>query len=677
MRIGSTARCSKPAWPTHPGGVRRALLLLAVCTSGTVALMGGCGADVPLGGPTATGGMPAAMRSWARPSSLESSCWTGVAECDPRDATACGPGAGCDAVRDSAGQWVLRCVPTPTAQKLGEHCNNRGGPFCEPGLRCAGQDGRCARVCCGDADCSGGERCAAIAASTGTLGVCLEPEQTAIPCAQCGEQANAQCDEEVRQCQYCPNWRFMATCLDSCSLTAEGALCAESCYRENCLLHSDVDCFYGLEHCRYCGDACASVCSDYCTGLVTAAARSSREGCPGTTAGTPCSDDCILSRDGQCDDGGPGAVTMLCWLGTDCSDCGPRRMESWGEPTSDVLCSDDCWTARDGECTDGGPNARVATCSYGTDCSDCGARQLPTSGSSGTGGAGAGATLSLSPALADAIQRLASAFSGKDWACEPGQVRLAHGDSIRADQRMLRYLSWLVSLPDTGLSSEHMRACADAAQRQSCEEFLSARTPTPVECQTAGLRAVGEPCADSEQCTTGYCTAVDYGCGTCTPLPKPGDPCSRNEHCGEGEGLVCSEGGTCKQTAAEGAQCGDQQPCDRLFDCVQGTCMRKQTAVGDPCGPDAGTPSPWCDLGQYLVCAPQSNSCVRFDLAAAGESCVGAVLCEARGTCDGGSCVRGPGDGDPCDDSQRFCAPTSRCVRGRCVPPPTSDPCAP
>jgi len=37
-----------------------------------------------------------------------------------------------------------------------------------------------------------------------------------------------------------------------------------------------------------------------------------------------CTETCTRARDGECDDGGPGSVSSLCTLGTDCTDCGPR-----------------------------------------------------------------------------------------------------------------------------------------------------------------------------------------------------------------------------------------------------------------------------------------------------------------------------------------------------------------
>ncbi len=45
----------------------------------------------------------------------------------------------------------------------------------------------------------------------------------------------------------------------------------------------------------------------------------------GGSADEICYNYCTWSFDGECDDGGPGAVTGLCEYGTDCADCGPRE----------------------------------------------------------------------------------------------------------------------------------------------------------------------------------------------------------------------------------------------------------------------------------------------------------------------------------------------------------------
>ena len=109
--------------------------------------------------------------------------------------------------------------------------------------------------------------------------------------------------------------------------------------------------------------------------------------------------------DGECQDGGEGAVLAFCALGTDCADCGPRAAPPPRPPLPPtqppvvpltILCSDECehprptneaagggrtqpysWRlASDGICNDGGEGAYGTTrfCTLGTDCSDCGPR---------------------------------------------------------------------------------------------------------------------------------------------------------------------------------------------------------------------------------------------------------------------------------------------------------------
>jgi len=45
---------------------------------------------------------------------------------------------------------------------------------------------------------------------------------------------------------------------------------------------------------------------------------------PPPSAPSMCRDDCASAQDGQCNDGGQGAVDAVCPIGTDCSDCGAR-----------------------------------------------------------------------------------------------------------------------------------------------------------------------------------------------------------------------------------------------------------------------------------------------------------------------------------------------------------------
>ncbi|XP_070543375.1 extracellular serine proteinase-like [Ptychodera flava] len=94
---------------------------------------------------------------------------------------------------------------------------------------------------------------------------------------------------------------------------------------------------------------------------------------PSTDAPQPptnglCENTCTHHGDGECDDGGEGALYDVCDLGTDCDDCGPRH----DNPTT--LCENTCPYFEDGECDDGGPGSHYSVCGYGTDCADCGPR---------------------------------------------------------------------------------------------------------------------------------------------------------------------------------------------------------------------------------------------------------------------------------------------------------------
>jgi len=72
-----------------------------------------------------------------------------------------------------------------------------------------------------------------------------------------------------------------------------------------------------------------------------------------------CDDSCTYANDGECDE------PFLCPNGSDTSDC---------RPGTGGGCSDTCQYAFDGECDDGGAGADTSLCLLGSDCSDCGVR---------------------------------------------------------------------------------------------------------------------------------------------------------------------------------------------------------------------------------------------------------------------------------------------------------------
>ena len=93
-----------------------------------------------------------------------------------------------------------------------------------------------------------------------------------------------------------------------------------------------------------------------------------------------CDNTCpYFASDGTCSDGGPGADAYSpCPIGTDCDDCGVRY--AYPPPPSlptPGYCSNTCNSWYYGRCEDGGPGAESSHCALGTDCDDCGPRAIP------------------------------------------------------------------------------------------------------------------------------------------------------------------------------------------------------------------------------------------------------------------------------------------------------------
>lgn len=107
---------------------------------------------------------------------------------------------------------------------------------------------------------------------------------------------------------------------------------------------------------------------------------------PGSPPQTPseCDNGCGYATDGDCDDGGSGAEFDMCAYGTDCIDCGVRPFKPPSQPKPPPLplpspgtCSNTCLYSNDGDCDDGGPGSEYTLCAPGTDCFDCGEANAP------------------------------------------------------------------------------------------------------------------------------------------------------------------------------------------------------------------------------------------------------------------------------------------------------------
>jgi protease YdgD len=198
-----------------------------------------------------------------------------------------------------------------------------------------------------------------------------------------------ECDQKLVLCSEHPD---CFSCLsNSCVFTED--LCTDYC------TDPQLPCLHTAGSLQEASDLCTSggtEISDYIS-LFT------RPGCV-------CSDQCLSSHNGECDDGGPDATSAWCAPGSDCSDCGAsdRKGASCIDPTLILppqnngdateleveaeakadgsagrnyavrvcVCDDSCIFASDGECDDPGPGSILqnepTVCGLGTDCSDCG-----------------------------------------------------------------------------------------------------------------------------------------------------------------------------------------------------------------------------------------------------------------------------------------------------------------
>lgn len=104
------------------------------------------------------------------PNGLPVGCWNAASiDCNPMTNDGCRPewGEACDLGLNE----TLHCQAEPNDVALGGTCDNRAGPFCQPGLRC-GSGGTCNVYCCLDSDCRPDQRCLAASPKQGTLGAC-------------------------------------------------------------------------------------------------------------------------------------------------------------------------------------------------------------------------------------------------------------------------------------------------------------------------------------------------------------------------------------------------------------------------------------------------------------------------------------------------------------------------
>jgi hypothetical protein len=278
-----------------------------------------------------------------------------------------------------------------------------------------------------------------------------------------------------------------------------------------------------------------------------------------------------------------------------------------------------------------------------------------------------------SPKL-EAFEKLAGAYCDKLTQCTSFGFERSYesGDACRT-RRMALYKFW-AELPDTGWTADSQKACFDAVYGLSCREFIDDNGQNA--CAPKGKRKDGEKCNAREQCTSRFCDAEGYGCGTCKTAPKEGASCREDNDCPDQNACLCDNGTPrcdeprCRRLRDAEEACSPQVPCGAGLNCRAERCEVAPAAVGDECDPYAGV---FCDtVSAGLVCTPEG--CAKLTAAA---TCSPTAYCKDRNaSCEidpdskAAACKAIPDDGEACDVvAGRNCRFPAICSKGKCQLP--------
>jgi len=228
------------------------------------------------------------------------------------------------------------------------------------------------------------------------------------------------------------------------------------------------------------------------------------------------------------------------------------------------------------------------------------------------------------------------AQSSGGWRCQaqgtPGQPC---GNGLPACQPS----AWCAEPAGTPCAFDSVAACAcraDLAAGDPCTG--DDQCPAPLACGDGRCRsaqgALGESCylLSPWTCQDGLACLETVGeahVGTCGPPRALGEPCAASDQCGAG--LVCRVEGRCGVPGLLGAACAVpvveidwEVECATGLECVAGTCQPLPAQVGAPCSGAS------C-FGAGLFCA--GTACARVALE--GESCAPPAVCQGPGLyCD-------------------------------------------
>lgn len=207
--------------------------------------------------------------------------------------------------------------------------------------------------------------------------------------------------------------------------------------------------------------------------------------------------------------------------------------------------------------------------------------------------------------------------------------------------------------------------CIGGISATSCERGADFDEPEACDLVFTGTLGAGAECAIDEECVSNTCdvpSCPDACCkGTCIgdtphpPRPHLGESCATDSRCVDS---FCDAGTqTCLARKPLGSTCETNDECD-VGVCL-GTCSQLPR-TGDPCV--AGQSDAPCALiGD--TCSPETNTCVPLGLT--GDSCTLRSECSPIYDCTGGSCVLGPTLGESCAErdciDNSFCNNAGMC----------------
>jgi hypothetical protein len=193
--------------------------------------------------------------------------------------------------------------------------------------------------------------------------------------------------------------------------------------------------------------------------------------------------------------------------------------------------------------------------------------------------------------------------------------------------------------PSTGASPATVQACIADLPNWACSDLVFGENIPPGCSTPQGSLVNGTACSVNAQCQSAWCGRLaGSSCGTCGPLPQPGDPCAGEGSCGSG--LTCLPARTCATHAEVGAACNATQPCDEGLTCTAGICQAGVATAGALCT----IQGPGCDEYAGLACNGATGVCETLVVATAGEAC--GIVANQLQDCQAAVCTRGVCVGD-------------------------------